>query len=1825
MNIKGNPVPGLYRIALFLAAFLVIGLFAPAHAKVEGTSDYKFPWTAGQAWYYTGGPHPGYIPASDATWSAIDFGTPTREVSAVDGGTVIFSDWYDGVLGNVIGIQHEDGYASWYAHLETMTVQAGTRVGRGYIIGRSGSSGTGAPSVHLHFVLTRQGRGEQIAGHLLSGWSVESTGPEYQGKMTKPGEQDRIAEEAWSSACIGLQTCTKYPWGRNDLVSDNFPVITHNKPFNLWLPRWYYLIDTGDSKVIKVYLDGNLLFEKPACAKALWIDGNDHVLTIWYEATGSSIPQVDIKHWPFATPVCAAEGGGDPPIDSEPIQGTYNATFTGYETYPDGASVSPNQSFDKTWGMKNTGSSTWGAGYQLCFIGGEKLGAPSCVGVPSTGPNGVVNISVNMTAPASGGTYRGDWRMRNPPGTYFGDTVWVLIKVPDLGGDDGGTGEEIELACLNCSPAYTPGEIFRPTIRATVRSGQLLQSRGDHLLNSDGNLFGAHPLIEVVGTVHAGQEYDFTFYEDDPLRAPDSEGTYQTCWRTWRDNNWAGEELCIQFDVRHSSSNHRPNTPSTRSPLDWWVQWDGGQVTLCADHNGDPDSDAIVGYEFNVQGANNWNSGEVGSDCATTEDLGFYTYGWRVRVKDSKGAWSDWSDPEWRFTIHNAAAIEGPEFSPSSPSAAQTVNVWACSNGGTMKYWVNLANDGSGNGQWWQFYEGPICTNPERDEPNTWPGWQTFNYTDGPHLVRVENGLGGTVEGVYTLQPRRPAWPEPLNPPDHSFQNTRTILFTWGHGMFGGFPTRATSYTLRVSTNPDPDQSPILDVTVGAGTTSYTHTFNQDHPVLYWHVIAQNAQGATESNTFQFGIDRVAPSSSVSALPSISTETAISVSWGGTDNTGGIRWYDVQYSDRNHGQWVDWQRAISTTVAIFQGQAGHTYDFRARALDKAGNQEAYPGGSGDTSTTIDLSARPPTEWWEDSAYAYKRNVLLQNQDSNALPVGYPLWLHFDDTTTPTAGELYSASLSSVKGDDFRLIHNNQTQLNRYIQTFQSDRIDIWFNLPASLDGLASDGSSYQLYYSNPSAINPPGDIDDVLPPGRDANTVGLWHFIERSGAAFSDSSGQGHHGSLSGPYNWGEDAFGSYIEWPGGGDGTAWGEVASSSDFDLSQLTMEAWVYPIDGGTPEMTILNRPASTENCPGYRLAVSDRKIDFQTCPGPRAIDGQLSFNTWYHIAATFDGSDMRIYRNGSLIRTVSGQPLRSTAGRLLYLGGAPWNQTFKGRVRHVRLSNIARTDFSYAAQIASISTAPDLKVGDAITPPVAGSPDLAMLNLITYPNPDGGVLVQAIFQNQGEVSTQNGFFTDLYADHLPTDAGDYTGSIQFWVNDPIAAGATVTLTTVITDLSGLGLMSPLIVGAISESSATLYTQVDSTGVISETDNANNIYPFGTEICLASPDAHESDDSAETAKSIGVGQTQTHNFDSPGDRDWIKFSAEAGKTYTLHTSNLGSSADTYLYLYDTDGTTLLAANDDSGGTLASQIDWTAPATGLYYLAVQHWNPNAGGCGTSYTLSFAGALSDLVVSIPQPSASPPFEVRQIVNWSVTTTNQGGNIARASHVGYYLGTACNDLSNRVADTSVSSLAPNASENDSTHYIFQPGDVGIRHLIAKADYLNEEPDESDENNNTSCYGPFEVRAFTAPDLVVSAPQPSISPPFAVGQTVNWSVTTTNQGNEAASATHTGYYLGVSCNDEKIIWFDGDPVGPLGSGGSEPDSAPYTFQPGDTGTHYVIAWADDLNEEPNESVEHNNRNCYGPFVVQAVTMSDLVDSGRQIRYLPMVHLAETQSE
>jgi hypothetical protein len=105
-------------------------------------------------------------------------------------------------------------------------------------------------------------------------------------------------------------------------------------------------------------------------------------------------------------------------------------------TIPDDTRLLPGQSFVKTWRLRNSGTCPWTTDYALVLVSGNSMAAPAVVSLPRTvAPGGEVDLSVSLVAPASPGTYKGYWQLRNAQGTLFGaggkvsPAFWVQIVV----------------------------------------------------------------------------------------------------------------------------------------------------------------------------------------------------------------------------------------------------------------------------------------------------------------------------------------------------------------------------------------------------------------------------------------------------------------------------------------------------------------------------------------------------------------------------------------------------------------------------------------------------------------------------------------------------------------------------------------------------------------------------------------------------------------------------------------------------------------------------------------------------------------------------------------------------------------------------------------------------------------------------------------------------------------------------------------------------------------------------------------------------------------------------------------------------------------------------------------------------------------------------------------------------------------------------------------------------------------------------------------------------------------------------------------------------
>jgi subtilisin family serine protease len=323
----------------------------------------------------------------------------------------------------------------------------------------------------------------------------------------------------------------------------------------------------------------------------------------------------------------------------------------------------------------------------------------------------------------------------------------------------------------------------------------------------------------------------------------------------------------------------------------------------------------------------------------------------------------------------------------------------------------------------------------------------------------------------------------------------------------------------------------------------------------------------------------------------------------------------------------------------------------------------------------------------------------------------------------------------------------------------------------------------------------------------------------------------------------------------------------------------------------------------------------------------------------------------------------------------------------------------------------------------SPHVAG---VAALAFAAAPNATMTQVRNAILQGAKPVSTLAGkvatggvlnAYNTLQRLGVQAPQGPSIGALALSAN-PAMLGATVSLiASGITASSGsvaavrcywdangngqLDASDPLLAstGAVSNGQATLAVATSTLGVgthrlfVQAADsNARLGSAVSATLTVNPPDDHGN--SAAAATLLTLPANAAGMIGALGDVDWFKFQAVAGKSYVFSTA-LGTLADSVLSLYNTNGVTQLAYNDDAqAGTTASRISWTAPASGTYYIAVAAYGSRYTG---SYTLAAQminaaptlAAIGDRTMSRGQTTLSIPISAADADGDRLTYTVQ--------------------------------------------------------------------------------------------------------------------------------------------------------------------------------------------------------------------------------------------
>ena len=215
------------------------------------------------------------------------------------------------------------------------------------------------------------------------------------------------------------------------------------------------------------------------------------------------------------------------------------------------------------------------------------------------------------------------------------------------------------------------------------------------------------------------------------------------------------------------------------------------------------------------------------------------------------------------------------------------------------------------------------------------------------------------------------------------------------------------------------------------------------------------------------------------------------------------------------------------------------------------------------------------------------------------------------------------------------------------------------------------------------------------PPGLAA----AYAFDEGVGTSVTDASGSGNTGAI-GTATWSTAGrFGSALSFNGSGARVT---VPDSASLDLTTgMTLEAWVFPTAGGSAWRDVIYKGQDDIY---YLMSSSDadRPAAGGTFSGWLYGTSAVPLNVWSHLAATFDGSTLRLLVNGVQVasRPVL-VPIGTSSGALTIGGDALYGQHFAGRIDEVRIYNTALSATQIQADMATAVGNP----GQDTQPPTA----------------------------------------------------------------------------------------------------------------------------------------------------------------------------------------------------------------------------------------------------------------------------------------------------------------------------------------------------------------------------------------------------------------------------------------------------------------------------------------------------------------------------------------
>jgi len=284
-------------------------------------------------------------------------------------------------------------------------------------------------------------------------------------------------------------------------------------------------------------------------------------------------------------------------------------------------------------------------------------------------------------------------------------------------------------------------------------------------------------------------------------------------------------------------------------------------------------------------------------------------------------------------------------------------------------------------------------------------------------------------------------------------------------------------------------------------------------------------------------------------------------------------------------------------------------------------------------------------------------------------------------TMPTAGSTVSgtvtvaadaSSTASVSGVQFRLGGANLGAEDTSPPYSVSWDTRSTANGPATLTAVARDPTGNTIT-ADPVTVTV-ANTAPTAPPGR----VASFAFDEGTGTAAGDRSGSGNTGTISGATWTTAGKRGKALVFDGVNDMVS---VPDKASLHLTgAVSIDAWVRPTSVADWSSVVMKERPAGLAWSLYGADNTGRAAGFVNNGDDKAATATAAtpVNAWTHLAMTYDGASVRLYVNGTLVKTTAAPgPLTASTGVLRIGGNSIWGEWFAGTIDEVNVYNRALT--------------------------------------------------------------------------------------------------------------------------------------------------------------------------------------------------------------------------------------------------------------------------------------------------------------------------------------------------------------------------------------------------------------------------------------------------------------------------------------------------------------------------------------------------------------------